>query len=71
MSVNEARRGEGTPDVPGGDSVLQAVNMVPLGWIPAASPPSGGAGSDQTGVPASGGDGDPLRDPADDSAPGV
>ena len=71
MLPNEARRGEGMPDAPVGDSVLQAVNMVPLGWVPSASASSGGVGSDQTGAPAPGGDGDPLRDPADDSAPGV
>ena len=57
--------------MPDGDTVQQAVNMVPLGWVPSAGASSGGSGSNQTGVPAPGGDGDPLRDPADDPAPGV
>jgi len=70
MTPNEARRGEGLPDVPNGDTVLQATNMAPLGWTPTAAPGSG-PGSDQTGTPAPGGDGDPLRDPAGDAAPGV
>ena len=69
MSVNEARRAEGLPTVENGDQVLQATNMAPLGWEP---PDRGnGQGSDQTGTPAPGGDGDPLRDPSTDEAPGV
>jgi hypothetical protein len=59
------------PDVPGGDTVLQAVNMAPLGWVPSGNGGVGGQGNDQTGVPAPGGDGDPPRDPASDPAPGV
>ena len=70
MAANEARRGEDMPDVPGGDTVMQAVNMAPLGWVPSGNVGAGGQGSDQTGVPAPGGDGDPLRDPANDAAPG-
>ena len=66
MSVNEARRDEGLPDKAGGDVVLQPANMVPLGTVPAAPTTGGGAGSEQTGAPAEGGDGDALRDPADD-----
>jgi HK97 family phage portal protein len=69
MSVNEARRAEGMADDPKGSKVLQATNMAPLGWEPPdrSAPP----GSDQTGKPAPGGDGDPERNPADDAAPGV
>lgn len=65
MSVNEARRAEALPDQPDGDAVLQPVNLAPLGYTPpepSASPP----GSDTTGSPGEGGDGDPLRDPAAD-----
>ena len=71
MTPNEARRGEGMPDADGGDTVYQAVNMAPLGWVPSDRGAAGGAGSDQTGVPGAGGDGDPLRDPAGDAAPGA
>lgn len=70
MSVNEARRAEGLSNVPNGEDVLQATNMAPLGWIP-PDKSEGGQGSDQTGKPAQGGDGDPERNPADDPAPGV
>lgn len=70
MSVNEARRSEGMSSVDKGDDVLQAGNMVPLG-TPAPVKPGAGPGSDTTGKPAEGGDGDALRDPADDPAPGV
>ena len=70
MSVNEARRGDGLAAVPDGDDVKQATNMAPLGWVPPDK--SGSAqGSDQTGSPGQGGDGDPERNPADDAAPGT
>ena len=71
MSVNEARRGEGMPNVEHGETVQQAVNMAPLGWVPVAAGGVGDHGSNQTGVPGEGGNGDPSRDPADDVAPGV
>jgi HK97 family phage portal protein len=70
MAVNEARRKEGMSQVPHGDTVQQAANTVPLGWVPTAAP-GAGPGSDQTGTPAPGGDGDPLRDPAGDEPPGA
>jgi HK97 family phage portal protein len=70
MAPNEGRRAEGMPDTPNGDSVLQATNMAPLGWMP-PDRMNGAQGSDQTGTPAEGGDGDPNRNPADDDAPGV
>jgi HK97 family phage portal protein len=70
MSVNEARRTEGMGNAPNGDSVLQATNMAPLGWVP-PDKTTGGQGSNQSGTPAEGGDGDPNRNPADDPAPGV
>jgi hypothetical protein len=69
MTVNEARREEGLCDDPNGNFVAQPTNMAPLGWTPPE--PGSGQGSDQTGVPAEGGDGDPNRDPAGDDAPGV
>jgi HK97 family phage portal protein len=71
MEPNAARRAEGMADVEGGDKVLQAVNMVPLGTPPAAAGSGKGPGSDTTGVPGQGGDGDAERNPADDAAPGV
>jgi len=67
MTVNEARRSEGFSDQPNGDVVQQATNMAPLGFVPATT--GGAQGSNQTGVPADGGDGDPNRDPAGDTAP--
>ena len=71
MKVNEARRAEGLSSVPDGDTVQQAVNMAPLGWVPSARGGAGDQGSNQTGVPGEGGNGDPNRNPADDPAPGV
>jgi HK97 family phage portal protein len=70
MKPNEARRAEGWSEVEGGDTVLQPTNMAPMGWVPPA-PSSSAQGSDQTGSPAPGGDGDAERDPAADEAPGV
>jgi len=70
MAPNEVRRLDGLPDTPHGDDVLQAGNMVPLG-TPPPQKPGAGPGSDTTGIPAEGGDGDPNRDPATDDAPGV
>ena len=71
MKVNEARRAEGLSSVPDGDTVQQAVNMAPLGWVPSAKDGTGDQGSNQTGVPGEGGNGDPMRDPANDAAPGT
>ena len=71
MAVNEARRGEGMPNVEHGETVQQAVNMAPLGWVPATSGGAGDQGSNQTGVPGEGGNGDPNRGSADDRAPGA
>jgi hypothetical protein len=70
MAVNEARRGEGMPNVENGETVQQAVNMAPLGREP-PDRTAGGQGSNQSGTPAPGGDGDPNRNRADDPAPGV
>ena len=70
MAVNEARRGEGMPNVEHGETVQQAVNMAPLGWTPPDRGTSG-QGSDQTGKPGEAGDGDANRDAAADPAPGV
>jgi HK97 family phage portal protein len=65
QTINEARRSEGLPDAKGGDDVLQPVNMQPLGTPPPAEPKAG-PGSDTTGKPGEGGDGDALRDEAGD-----
>ena len=71
MAVNEARRGEGMSSVANGDTVQQAVNMAPIGWVPSGQTSAGDQGSNQTGGPGEGGNGDPLRDPANDAAPGT
>lgn len=42
MAVNEARRSEGMPNVDGVETVQQAVNMAPLGWVPVAVGGMGG-----------------------------
>lgn len=59
---NEARRGEGLPDIPGGDTLYQPVNVAPIGFVPQGKP-GAGPGSDVTGEPAPGGMGDPARIP--------
>jgi HK97 family phage portal protein len=68
--INEIRRREGDPRDPKGDVLLQPMNMVPLGWTPPEKAPEkpAGPGSDTTGKPAEGGDGDALRLPGDDDA---
>jgi hypothetical protein len=54
MAVNEARRGEGMPNVDGGEPVQQAVSIAPLGWMPPDRGNSGDQGSNQTGAPGEG-----------------
>ncbi len=67
MSVNEARAQEDLERVPDGDAVQKPTNMAGLDYEPKDSPaPPGGVGSDTTGTPAEGGDGDANRLPADD-----
>ena len=56
MKPNEARRSEGLGDADGGDKLYQPTNMAPIGFEPAGA--SSGPGSDQTGAPGAGGDGD-------------
>jgi HK97 family phage portal protein len=63
---NEARRGEGLPDVDGGDTLYQPTNVAPIGFDPSQN--QSGPGSDVTGEPAPGGLGDPASPPPD-SAP--
>lgn len=70
MTVNEARRTEGLPDDPAGNKVQQATNMAPLGFVP-PDKTLAGPGSDTTGKPGQGGDGDAERNPAEDDAPGA
>lgn len=68
MKPNEVRRMDGLPDAEHGDQVLQGSNMVPLGTPPSAG--SGkGPGSDATGTPAQGGDGDPEHIPDGSGTP--
>jgi HK97 family phage portal protein len=63
LKINEARRSEGLPDVPGGDVLLQPTNTAPFPFDPKAN--GKGPGSDTTGAPAPGGDGDPAAVPLD------
>lgn len=65
---NEARAPEGLPPVPGGDVLYQPVNVAPIGFTPVAA--GGGLGSDTTGEPAAGGDGDAAA-PPDSGAPSI
>lgn len=71
LTPNEARRAENLPDKDGGDELYQPTNVAELGFepsTPVASPT--GPGSDVTGKPAPGGDGDPaaVSDPATDQS---
>ncbi len=61
---NEVRRLEGLPAVDGGDTLYQPTNVAPIGFIPnqGGGNPSG-PGSDVTGEPGQGGDGDPTAVP--------
>lgn len=68
LTPNEVRRAEGLPDIEGGDTLYQPTNVAPIGFTPAA-PGNAGPGSDTTGAPAAGGDGDPAAVPAVDTPP--
>lgn len=66
-TVNEARAKEGLPADPKGNIIFQPANMVPLGTAPVQNTPKpAGPGSDTTGAPADGGDGDPSAVPTAD-----
>ncbi len=65
LTPNEARREEGLPDHPEGDTLYQPTNVAPIGFDPQTKPTSG-PGSDVTGHEAPGGRGDPAA--LDDSA---
>lgn len=58
MMPNEARRREGWAAHPQGDELYQPTNVAPIGFMPKGS--ESGPGSDVTGAPAPGGDGDPA-----------
>lgn len=62
LKINEARRSEDLPDVEGGDVLLQPTNVAPIPFDPKAN--GKGPGSDTTGAPAPGGDGDPSAVPS-------
>jgi len=62
LTPNEARRAEGLPDHPDGDTLYQPTNVAPIGYEPKGS--ETGPGSDVTGHPAPGGSGDPAAAPA-------
>lgn len=62
-TINEARAKLGLPPVPDGDTLLQPTNVAPFPYEPPE--PSTGVGSDQSGEPAAGGDGDPAAVPDD------
>lgn len=61
VTPNEARRREGWPAVEGGDVLYQPTNVAPIGFQPQGN--ETGPGSDVTGEPAPGGDGDPSAVP--------
>lgn len=69
ISPNEGRRKlsaswpGGLADDPKGATIFQPANVVPLGTPPSSDP---GPGSDVTGEPAAGGDGDPAAVPPPD-----
>lgn len=69
ISINEGRRKlaaswpGGLPDVEHGEIIFQPANVVPLGTPPSSTPAPAGPGSDTTGEPAAGGDGDPAAVP--------
>jgi HK97 family phage portal protein len=67
LKPNEIRAAEGLEPAEGGDVLYQPVNMAPLGTVPTKDNGAGGAGSDLTGAPGSGGDGDPGRDEGGDA----
>lgn len=67
---NEQRAAMGLPPVPGGNTLMQPVNMAPFPFIPSVGTEEAGQGSDQTGEGAPGGNGDPGEIPPD-SAPNV
>lgn len=64
LTPNEAREKEGLPAVEGGDTLYQPTNVAPIGFIPKGN--ESGPGSDVTGAPAEGGDGDPAAVPLGD-----
>ena len=66
LTPNEARRAEGLPDHPEGNTLYQPTNVAPIGWEPTGT--ETGPGSDVTGQPAPGGRGDPAA-VSEDSAP--
>lgn len=70
---NEGRRGEGLPDVEGGDTLYQPTNVAPIGFTPQPKGAPAGPGSDVTGAPADGGRGDATRpdDLPGDDAPNI
>jgi HK97 family phage portal protein len=57
LTPNEARRAEGLPDHPEGDTLFQPTNVAPIGFEPTGGNESG-PGSDVTGAPGHGGRGD-------------
>ena len=58
---NEARRGEDLPDMEHGDKLYQPTNVAPIGFQPSGK--ETGPGSETTGAPAPGGDGDDVGTP--------
>lgn len=66
ITPNEARRAEGLPDHPEGDTLYQPTNVAPIGFEPTGN--ETGPGSDVTGQAAPGGRGDPAS-VDDDGAP--
>ena len=63
LTPNEGRSKEGLKRIKGGDTLYQPTNVAPIGFMPKGS--ETGPGSDVTGAPAPGGDGDPAAVPLD------
>jgi HK97 family phage portal protein len=64
LTPNEVRRKEGLPAVDHGDTLYQPTNVAPIGFQPKGN--ETGPGSDVTGAPGAGGDGDPAAVPEED-----
>lgn len=64
---NEGRASLGLPAVDAGDTLYQPTNVAPIGFTPTAG--GSGPGSDLTGTPGAGGDGDPTKPVGDEPAP--
>lgn len=68
LTPNEARRSEGLPDHPQGNTLYQPTNVAEIGFEPSGK--ETGPGSDVTGAAAPGGTGDPAAVESTDASDG-